>query len=366
MSLRHAVIGVNAVIFESHLPGLRLPGAELVAVCGLNAERGQRRAVELGCPFYTDYRAMLAEARPDVAVILTPHPAHAAMAIDCLRVGCHVLVEKPMAVAVSEADAMIAEARGAGRLLAVSYQMRHRPEVRAARALLRRGELGQVQRVDLTATWLRPAAYYRSAPWRGTWAGEAGGLLINQAIHHLDLLCHLLGSPRRLTAWARTQRHAIEVEDTVQAMVEWPDGAWGGIHLSTAEAGQPERLEIAGTHGQLRIARGRLEVQSFEPDVPTHLATSYDFSQPALRPRDAPLEPGEANHAAIYANLHAAIRTGAPLTADGPEARASLELANALTLSAHTHSEVTFPVDRAAYDTLLTRLRAVSVTQASA
>ena len=356
--LRHAIVGVGAGVLKLHRPALRSDAVELVGVSDLNADVGRRRADELGCSFYADHRAMLAEARPDVAVVLTPHPFHAPIAIDALEAGCHVLVEKPMAVHVGEADAMIAASERAKRLLAVVFQYRHRPEVRLARELVRSGRLGTVQRVDLVGTWTRTAAYYATAPWRGTWAGEGGGVLMNQAPHHLDMLCFIMGPPARLVARTGTTLHAIETEDTALALLEWPDGALGTLRVSTAEAGEPERLEIVGTGGRLRLGLDTLALEAFEPDLREHIATSPElYVGPPLRPVPLELDPAGADHTAVYQDFHRAILGGAPPTSDGAEGRTSLELANAITYSGRTGRWADLPLDRAAYAALLDELR---------
>ncbi|MGH3088862.1 MAG: Gfo/Idh/MocA family protein, partial [Rubrobacteraceae bacterium] len=179
--LRHAIIGAGAGILKAHLPALASEDVELVAVSDVNEEKGNLRAEELGCDFYANHRDMLAAERPEVSVILAPQPFHALIALDCLEAGSHVLVEKPMAVSLDDADAMIEAAEAANRLLAVNFQQRFRPEARAARRLIRDGELGDIQRVAMTRYWTRPAAYYETAPWRAVPAVEGGGLLMNQA-----------------------------------------------------------------------------------------------------------------------------------------------------------------------------------------
>jgi predicted dehydrogenase len=351
--LRHVLIGAGGLVFDFHRPALTLATTEVVAVVDVDAEAGQRRAAELNCPFYLDHRAALTATNPDIAVVMTPHPSHVPVAIDCLQSGCHVLVEKPMAVQVAEADALIEAARQADRVLAVSFQMRHRPEVQAARALIRDGRLGLVQRADLVATWPRSTAYYRQAAWRGTWRGEGGGVVMNQAAHHLDLLCYLLGLPNRLVGWSTRRLQRIEAEDTVQAMVEWPGGAWGSIHISTAEAGDPERLQITGTGGRLRIIRGVLAFERFEPDLRDYARTSPKlFGSPAMEPVEVELGSQPGDHAAVYHDLHQALLHGAPLTTDGPSGRMSLEVANAIILASHTGAEVALPLDRERYAAL--------------
>jgi predicted dehydrogenase len=357
-TLRHVLIGVGAGVLGMHLRALQLDTVELAAVSDIDAERGRQRALELGRAFYPDHRTMLAETQPDVAVVLTPHSCHAAIAIDCLESGCHVLVEKPMAIHVAEADAMIDAAARAGRLLAINFQQRFRPEVQAAHKLIHTGQLGAIQHVELAATWTRTAAYYRMGSWRGTWVGEGGGVLMNQAPHDLDLLCYLIGIPSRVVAWTRNLLHPIETEDTVQAMLEWSDGALGAVHISTAEAGQPQRLDVMGTSGSLRLRRDGLLFHQFETDLREFVPHSPEpFAAPKTQPVPLELEAGAGDHLSVYRNLHEAILEGAPLLADGMAGRMSLELANAMIFSSYTHREVELPLDRQAYVALLENLK---------
>src|SRR4029453_8586351 len=130
--IRRVVDGVGAGVFAMHRGALAAQTElEVVGACDINAEVGGERAAQFGWSFYPEHRPLLHEMRPDLAVILAPHPLHASIALDCFAAGCHVLVEKPIAVQVAEADAMIAAADQAGRLLAVNFQQSHRPEIRA-------------------------------------------------------------------------------------------------------------------------------------------------------------------------------------------------------------------------------------------
>src|SRR2546423_1532126 len=180
---RLVVIGAGANVWGMHRPGVDAIGAQVVATYDTDPGKGASTS--------TVDELLAHEA--DVAVILTPHPTHADLTVRCLRAGLHVLVEKPLAVTPSEADRMCAEAKD--RLLAVAFQQRTRTEVVRARELLRNGELGELHRVDLVASWPRRSSYFATAPWRGTWRGEGGGILINQGQHDLGGLCHLVGPP---------------------------------------------------------------------------------------------------------------------------------------------------------------------------
>jgi predicted dehydrogenase len=357
--VRFGVIGVGAGVFKLHMPELQSDRVEVVGVSDVNVEAAERQAGRLGCPYFADHRDMLAATGPQAVVVLAPHPFHAALTLDSVAAGAHVLVEKPMAVQVAEADQMIEAAERAGRLLAVNLQHRTRSEIRTADKLIQSGRLGDIQRVEVIAIWTRTASYYAQAGWRGTWQGEGGGVLMNQSPHPLDLVCHLVGQPGRVVAWNRTIFHAIEAEDTCLAMLEWPNDALGSLLVSTAQAGEPERLEIAGTRGILEITHGGVRLLEADSDLYSFLAESGDpFGKPPLQPRHVALEPGSGDHAAIYANFLDAIQHGARLVADGEEGRQSLELANALIYSSHTNQSVSLPLDRAAYSQLLEELRA--------
>jgi predicted dehydrogenase len=350
---RTVVIGAGAGIFQSHRRGLEAIGAEVVGVHDADHERAQRVAAELDCPAHREVATLL-ETGADLAVIVAPHPFHAELAIACLRTGHHVLVEKPIADEVAAADRMAAEAERHGRLLAVSLQHRARREVIEARRLIGDGALGELQHLSLLATWPRPAAYFALAPWRGTWRGEGGGILINQGQHDLDLLCCLAGGPpARVVGWTRARLHAIETEDTADALAEWPNGAAGSIHISTAEADERQRIEVVGTGGRLRLLPGRLEITRNAVDFREYAATATNaFAPPAVEP-PATIAGGEGGHVAIYRNLAGALAGREPLIAPGREAVWPLELANAIVLSSATNAEVPLPLDRAAYSDLL-------------
>ena len=294
----------------------------------------------------------------DMVVVGAPNDVHCAITLDAAAAGKHVVIEKPLCLSLAEADRMIDAARQAGRLLAVNLQHRTRPDIRAAKQLIQAGRLGELQRVQMLAIWTRTRRYFELATWRGTWRGEGGGVLMNQAPHTLDLICHLAGQPSRVVAWNRTLYHAIETEDTSLSMLEWPNGALGSLLVSTAQAGEAERLEIAGTRGVLQVTAGGLQLVEADEDLRTFLAESQDpFGKPTLEPREVATERGGGNHTAIYANFVDAIEHGAPLVADGGQGRMSLELANALIYSSATGQAVNLPLDRAAYTALLDRLR---------
>lgn len=359
--LTYAILGCAGGIAQSHLAALRrLPNTRIIGMADLDAARGAARAEQTGCPFFTSHLDLLAALHPDVAIICAPHPAHAPLALDCLAAGCHVLVEKPLAVTVAEGDALIAAADAAGRILAVNFQQRFLPAVERARRLITAGALGPLVRALCVEPWFRTAAYYRSAPWRGTWQGEGGGVLMNQGPHTLDLLCHLTGSPARVHGWTRTLAHQIETEDTAQALLEYPHGAPGYVYVSTVDAGGPRRIEIVGDRAAIELIGAKLVIRRFRPSQSVFRASSPAlYAQPVIARRVARVRRGDGGgHLAVHRDLREAIQTGRPPRCDAREARLSLELANAIIASGATGQPVTLPLDRAAYDTLLTDLRA--------
>src|SRR5262249_32631529 len=155
------IVGAAAAIADAHLEALAAVPSVIVGMADIDGERGAQKAAKVGCPFFLDHRELLNALRPEAVVVCTPHPLHAEQAQDSLLAGAHVLVEKPMAVEVAEADAMIATAERSGRILAVSFQERFRPAVQYARDFMTRGELGPLLRVLSIEPWLRTAAYYR-------------------------------------------------------------------------------------------------------------------------------------------------------------------------------------------------------------
>jgi len=362
-TFRYAIIGCAAGIAPLHLQALaQLPAsaAQIVGMSDINAERGAARAAESKSPFFVDHREMLERTKPDIAVICTPHPFHAPLAIDCFVAGAHVLTEKPIAVEVQEADKMIAAAEAAGRLLAINFQQRFRPAVEKARALIDAGEIGPLVRTLCLEPWFRPAAYYRSASWRGTWKGEGGGVLMNQAPHTLDILCHLAGLPTKVWGWTRTRVHQMECEDSAQAMFEYPNGAPGYFTASTVEAGVQSRLQVIGDKGALELVGDQLTLYHFDPSLPEHRLNATEmFSSPTVKSEIINVPEGNGGgHLAIYRDLQHAIAEGRRPRIDGREALMSLELANAIVLSSYTDRAVTLPLDRAAYAALLNDLRA--------
>jgi predicted dehydrogenase len=288
---------------------------------------------------------------------LWPHVAGFAtvpeQGIAALDAGLHVLVEKPVAVHTADAARLIAAHRGRERqVFAAMFNQRTAACYRRLHALVRDGELGELRRVSWTITnWFRSAAYYKSGSWRATWAGEGGGVLLNQCPHNLDLLQWIVGQPCRVRAHCHFGKyHAIEVEDEVTAYLEFPSGATGVFVTSTGEAPGTNRLELAGELG--RVVCESEQLTFLRNDVPTSdfsRTTKEAFAQPPVQSVTLELPAPGGQHVEILQNFADAIATGAPLIAPAAEGIHSVELANAMLLSTWLDRTIELPIDGELY-----------------
>jgi len=357
--LRYGLIGAGAAA-GMHLDAIAaLDDVELVGIAAYNMDAAAVRAREHGCLAFADGGELLA-CELDVIVVATPHPSHAELTIAALERGAHVLCEKPLAPEVREADEMIAAADRAGRLLGVCFQQRFRPAIVAARRLIDEGRVGSLLRASIVDPLYRPNAYYRSSGWRGTWTGEGGGVLMNQAPHTLDLLCHLAGRPA--AGWGIAQRRAqpIEAEDTATALLSFSGGAVGLLAVSTLEPGV-QRIELVGDRGRIEVVGDSLAFERFEPPSSEHLTSATElFAAPERIPEPVELPRGRGDHRDVHADFAAAVRDGREPRVPARDALCSLEVANAIVLSTHEQRAVPLPVDRDAYASLLAQLRGPS------
>ena len=240
-----------------------LDGADLVGVCDTDPARAAAAAGRYGVPAFTTHRDLLAATRPDVVHVSTPHDQHVPVALDCLDAGVAVLLEKPVAHTVAEADRLIAATRARpGARVGICLQNRYNTAARAARDLLESGKLGAVRGGSASVLWHRDAAYYRARPWRGRKSESGGGVLINQAIHTLDLLEWLLGDVVRVRGHAGRYAlgDAVDVEDTAHAVLDHTGGARSVFFATVAHVTDaPVTLEIVTEQAVLAI-RGDLTV----------------------------------------------------------------------------------------------------------
>lgn len=342
--------------------------AELTAVCDIDAKKFDNIPEEVRekvCK-YTSPEAFFAQAPMDAVIISVPHYDHVPLAMQALRAGKHILVEKPIAPAVGMARELIEEGKKFPNLVqSAMLQLRTLEAFCKIRELLAAGELGRIMRINwIVTTWFRSQYYYDSGDWRASWRGEGGGVLLNQCPHQLDLLQWLFGLPSKVNATvAIGKHHDIEVEDEVNAFMEFPGGATGVFVTSSGEAPGTNRLEIAGTKGRLiyenkEIKFGRNEIPSDE-FLKEHKSI---FGVPKYEEIPLPEIKGiaGARHFLLIQNFVNAILFGEKLVAPLHEAVNGLELGNAMLYSGLKNETVTLPLDSAAYDRLLSELVAKS------
>jgi predicted dehydrogenase len=326
---------------------------ELAAVCDSDPAKVARYPQSRGFP---SAEAMIASGTIDAVLIATPHYFHTTIGLAALQAGLHVLVEKPISVHKADCERLLAAHRDPRQIFAAMFNQRTDPYYLQLRHLVQSGEFGEVRRFNWIITdWFRTAAYYSSSRWRATWAGEGGGVLLNQCPHNLDLIQWIFGQPVRVRAFCRFGRyHDIEVEDDVTACLEFANGATGVFITSTGESPGTNRLEITAESGrlvyeddQIRCLRNRVPMSEFSRTSPEAFA----------RPETVPgllTAPGHGGqHQEILQNFTEAILDGIPLIAPAAEGIHSVELANAMLLSAWLDQTVELPIDPAHYERLL-------------
>jgi predicted dehydrogenase len=251
LSVRIGIIGAGG-ISDTHVRAARaIDGVSVVAVFGANAQKTRALAESAGAVAYSELDAFLSHPM-DLVAIGSPSGLHAEQAIAAARRGLHVLVEKPLDISTSRIDSLLSEADRAGVRVGVFFQDRMQPDLVALKGRLDAGDIGTPLFAQGQVRWYRPPEYYGSSRWRGTWALDGGGALMNQGIHTLDLLVWLVGPVTRVTGRTATRLHHIEVEDTALALLEFANGALGNMEATTAAfPGFPRRLEIVGTKGTL-------------------------------------------------------------------------------------------------------------------
>ena len=337
----------------------------LVAICDADPKVCAETAERYHVPGFTDYRKLLSSRKVDAVVIATPHYYHPIIGMAALKKGIHVLSEKPIAVTVKVADEFARVAKESGKLFTVMFQARTTPAVRAAQKLIAEGRVGNIYRTISLHTGFRTQAYYDSGEWRATWAGEGGGVLINQAPHALDLFTLLGGVPSRVTAATRTRIHEMEVEDFAHAILEYPNGAMGYVAASTEEHVGTDRVEICGDQGKIVLEGKKLRFWSLQQTVSDFARTSDQvWASPPSVAGEVPLPECVTGHAAVIRNFCRAIQGTEPLLINGADGVKSLELSNAIYMSAWLGKPVDLPLDRSKVERMFNKKRKESQPKA--
>ncbi|MBQ8350734.1 MAG: Gfo/Idh/MocA family oxidoreductase [Clostridia bacterium] len=253
--MRSAIIGLGA-ISTTHYGAIGRAGGEVVAICDIDEAKITAFCEKTGChaTAYKDYQALLSDRTIDVIHICTPHYLHADMVVAALRAGHHVLCEKPLCIAEEDIPRVLAAERESGKHLGVCHQNRYNESNLALKAML---ESDPAKSGFGTVVWDRGEGYYASGAWRGKWQTEGGGVMINQALHTLDLLLWMVGQPDSVQADLHN-RHlggVIEVEDTASALFRYEDGRVFNFFATTASgADMPVQVMVATEGGQTIVA----------------------------------------------------------------------------------------------------------------
>jgi len=344
----------------------KCPDFVLTAVADTNTQRHEWVKTTLGEEIrcFTSYEEMLDSGLIDACIVAVPHYDHCKLAVACMRRGLHVMVEKPAGVYTKQVREMNAEAKKHPDVVfGMMFNQRTNHIYRKIKELISSGKYGNIRRTNWIITnWYRPQAYYDSGAWRATWAGEGGGVLLNQCPHQLDLWQWLCGMPVKVQAHLHYGKwHDIEVEDDVTAYVEYANGATGVFVTSTGDGCGSNRLEIQLDKAKIVAEKDHLEVWELEMSEPEFNRTNTK-SFGAIEAKKLEIETDGQNpqHAGVINAWGGAILRGEPMVAGGEEGINGLMLSNAMHLSSWTNAAVELPFDEELYYKELMKRVAIS------
>lgn len=337
--LNVAIIGCGNVS-KVHFPAtVQSDKAVLRAACDVKPDRAEAAGKKYGVPHFIDYRDVL-ELELDAIHICTPHHTHAEIAKAALNKGIHVLTEKPMAISLAEADEMIACAQANGLQLGVIFQNRYNASSQAVKKAVTMGELGRIKGARAYVTWYRPDDYYSKSDWKGTWDKEGGGVLIDQAIHTLDLLQWVVGDIDAVEASIDNRTHElIDVEDVAEATVYFKNGTIGNIYATNYYTYDADvMLEVHGENGRARVEKDDATIEIEGQDA-RYVKQIQETDTPGK-------SYWGVSHQTQIEAFYDAVLTGKPLEIDGREGRKALELVRAIYYSGNNgRVRVPFPFD---------------------
>ena len=367
--VRIGIVGLGNMgeVHVGHVP--RLPNTELVAVCDSRPDKLAEICAKHDVAGFSDYAQMLESAEMDGVIIATPHYSHPQMTLAAFARGLHVLVEKPIAVHIRDAQRMIAayhqaKATHPELVFAAMFMQRTYGFWRKIKAMIDEGQLGTLIRTTWIITdWFRTQHYYDSGDWRATWQGEGGGVLINQCPHNLDLYQWLVGMPARVHGFVSFgKHHQIEVEDEVTAYFEHENGMVGHFITTTGESPGANRLEIVGENGRLVYEQGvLLFFRNQWSSIKQIQESKQGFNKVPYQRQDIAYQHhGADGHELVISNFADAIQNGARLIAPAAEGLNSIMINNSIILSAHKKQSLDLPIDGDEYVRLLQQYIAAS------
>ncbi|HWJ57027.1 MAG TPA: Gfo/Idh/MocA family oxidoreductase [Vicinamibacterales bacterium] len=348
--IRHVGILGGGGISDTHArAAAAVPDLRVAAVCGRNASRVAALAARHDAVPFTDVQAFLRHRPMEIVAIGTPSGLHADDIEAAAAHGLHVLCEKPLDVTTARIDRMLEAVERAGITLGVFFQDRSTPDLMDVKDALVSGRLGRPILADAQVKWYRPPEYYAQSPWRGTWALDGGGALMNQGVHTVDLLLWLLGDVRRVYARTLAALHAIDVEDTAVAVLEFANGAVATLEATTAAwPGYDRRVSITGTLGTVVIELARVVKWDVREPALEGAAGGAAVIAPTVPAAAAPAGAAASTHVVADASPHrrvfedfvSALDAGRPPRVDGREGRRSVALIEAIYASSRSGQPV--------------------------
>ena len=342
-SWNFGIIGTG-MIADIHAQAiLNLENAHLAGVCSSDPAKAQSFAEKYNCKAFLNYGEMLRSEEIDIVTIATPSGNHMEPAVEAAQHGKHVICEKPLEISLERIDAMIEAHEKAGTYLGGIFNYRYNDSIAILKNAIEKGRFGTISYASVHVPWWRTDEYYKSK-WRGTWALDGGGALMNQSIHMIDLLQYLAGPIDSLCAYIATIGHSIEVEDTATAIVKFKNNALGGIYGSTASfPGQFRRIEITGTKGTAILVDNAITVWQFADQTEEDKEILNRFKEidgggGVSDPSSISYQSHQKNIAAFIASIEA----GRPFEINGAEARKAVEIVLAIYASAKEGKEYSF------------------------
>ncbi|MBR1773084.1 MAG: Gfo/Idh/MocA family oxidoreductase [Eubacterium sp.] len=344
--MKYALIGCGR-ISPNHIEAAKNNGLDFVAMCDIVPENMQEKSDKFGLEAvkkYEDYHELLAAEKPELVAIATESGKHAAIALDCIEAGCNVIIEKPIALSIKDADAIIEAAEKKGVLVCANHQNRFNKSIQYIRKALEDGRFGKLSHGAAHIRWNRGPQYYEQAPWRGTWAQD-GGCLMNQCIHNIDLLRWMMGDEvDEVMAYTDQLEHPyLEAEDLGLAIVRFKNGSYGLIEGTTNvfPKNLEETLYIFGEKGTVKAG-----------GTSDNIIEEWRFADELDDPESVKAEYGENppnvygfGHTPLYADVIDAIKTGRKPYVDGEAGKRALEMVLAIYKSATEHRPVKLPLD---------------------
>ncbi len=340
----------------SNIMGGNCPEVDLVAICDKNPDRcefGKNKYPDANITYFTDAIEMLDSGLINACLVAVPHYDHAKYSIECMKRGIHVMCEKPAGVYTRQVREMIAVSEEHPEVVfGMMFNQRTNPVYRKMHELVHSGKYGEIRRTNwLITNWYRSQAYYNSSDWRATWAGEGGGVLLNQCPHQLDLWQWICGMPVKVQSKIKYGKwHDIEVDDDVTTFVEYENGATGVFITTTGDGKGTNRFEVQMDGAKLVVEDDKLTVTEFEMKESEFTKTNTAvFGSVKTHNLEVEIEDKNPQHIGVVNAWAGKILHGTPLIAEGAEGLKGVILSNAMHLSDFLGKEVEIPFDEDLY-----------------